>query len=60
MAVGKEAARRVAVPFLVIDLAQMVDGRWIVIECTDAQESGYAGVSPIGLWQKIVDYEKAS
>lgn len=60
LAVGEEAARRVAVPFLVIDLAQLVDGRWIVIECNDAQESGYAGVSPIGLWQKIVDYEKAS
>jgi hypothetical protein len=60
IAVGEEAARRVAVPFLVIDLAQTTEGRWIVIECNDAQESGYAGVSPIGLWQRIVDYEKAS
>jgi hypothetical protein len=60
LAVGEEAAQRVAVPFLVIDLAQMADGRWIIIECNDAQESGYAGVSPIGLWQKIVDYERGS
>jgi hypothetical protein len=59
LAVGEEAARRIAVPFLVVDLAQTRDRRWIVIECNDAQESGYAGVSPIGLWQKIVDYERA-
>jgi hypothetical protein len=60
LAVGEEAARRIAVPFLVIDLAQTAEGRWIVIECNDAQESGYAGVSAIGLWQKIVDYERVS
>lgn len=60
LAMGEEAARKVAVPFLVVDLAQTADGRWIVIECNDGQESGYAGVSPIGLWQKIVDYERAS
>jgi hypothetical protein len=58
LSVGEEAARRAAVPFLVVDLAQTATGRWIVIECNDAQESGYAGVSPIGLWQKIVDYER--
>lgn len=57
---GEEAARRVAVPFLVVDLAQTIDGRWMVIECNDGQESGYAGVSPIGLWQRIVDYERAN
>lgn len=54
-----EAARRVAVPFLVIDLAMTSEGNWTVIECNDAQESGYAGVSPIGVWQKIIDMERA-
>lgn len=43
---ASEAARRVDVPFLVVDVAQRVDGRWVVIECNDAQESGFAGVSP--------------
>ena len=56
--IAREAARRVNVPFLVVDLAQTESGRWLVIECNDGQESGYAGVSPIGLWQTILDYEK--
>lgn len=56
--VAKEAADRLKIPFLVVDVAQTLDGRWIVIECNDAQESGYTGVSSIGLWQKIVDLER--
>jgi hypothetical protein len=56
--VAREAAARVAVPFLVVDVAQAIDGRWLVIECNDGQESGYAGASPFGLWQRIVDAER--
>jgi hypothetical protein len=55
--VALEAAQRVNVPFLVVDIAQTQSGNWIVIECNDGQESGYAGVSPFGLWQKIVELE---
>jgi hypothetical protein len=58
LAVAREVIRRVDVPFLVVDIAQTVDGRWIVIDCNDGQESGYAGVSPIGLWQKIIGIER--
>jgi hypothetical protein len=43
------------VPFLVIDIAQRQDGRWVLIECNDGQESGYAGVSPFSLWQHVVE-----
>lgn len=57
-AIAAEAAKRVAVPFLVVDVAQTMEGKWIIIECNDAQESGYAGVSPIGLWQNIITLEK--
>jgi ATP-grasp domain-containing protein len=57
MDVAGEAARRLKVPFLVIDLAQLVNGRWVVIECNDGQESGYAGISPLALWQRIIDIE---
>jgi len=60
LSVAGEAARRVKVPFLVVDIAQTESGRWIVIECNDGQESGYAGVSPFALWQKVVDLEKAN
>ena len=58
LALGSEVARRVSVPFLVVDLAQDATGNWLVIECNDAQESGYAGVSAIGLWQRIVELTK--
>ena len=58
ISVAAEVAHRVGVPFLVVDIAQTVDGRWIVIECNDAQESGYAGAAPIGIWQNIVAIEK--
>ena len=60
LAVAAEAAQRVTVPFLVIDIAQTQTGKWIVIECNDGQESGYAGVSPFALWQRIVDLEKGT
>lgn len=52
------AARDLDVPFLVIDLAMTINGEWIIIECNDAQESGYAGVSPLSLWQNILEIER--
>lgn len=55
--IAEEAAKRVNVPFLVIDVAQKVDGQWIVIECNDGQESGYADISPIALWKNIIAVE---
>jgi hypothetical protein len=59
LAVAQEAATRLDVPFLVIDIAQTIDGRWIVIECNDGQESGYAGASPLGIWQNIITIERS-
>lgn len=58
LAVARAAALRLNLPFVVIDIAQTVTGEWIVIECNDAQESGYAAVSPFGLWQNIIDLER--
>lgn len=55
LAVAGQAAQRLGVPFLVVDVAKTADGRWIVIECNDAQESGYAGVVPQTLWQQVLD-----
>jgi hypothetical protein len=48
-AVAGDAARRGAAPFVVVDEAQTLDGRWLVIERNDSPESGYAGVSPLGV-----------
>ena len=55
--VAQFAADRLDVPFLVVDIAMTAEGEWIVIECNDGQESGYAGVSPISLWQNILEIE---
>lgn len=55
LALARDAALRVDVPFLVVDIAQQIDGTWIVIECNDAQESGHTGVSALGLWRTLVD-----
>jgi hypothetical protein len=52
------AARLIDVPFLVVDIAQTRAGEWIVIECNDGQESGYAGVSPIALWNNLTAAER--
>jgi hypothetical protein len=41
---------------LTIDVAQTIAGEWIVIECNDSQESGYAVISPFALWQNLIDY----
>ena len=55
--VAHRTARAVDCTFLVVDLAQRADGRWIVIECNDGMESGYAGASPLGIWQAITAHE---
>lgn len=51
---AEEVARRLKVPFLVVDIAKKVDGSWIVIECNDAQEAGYAGAVPQLVWQNVL------
>jgi hypothetical protein len=58
LSIAGEAAKRLAVPFLVVDVAQRTDGKWIVIECNDGQESGYAAVSPFSLWRNILTIEQ--
>ncbi len=58
LSVAREAASRLDVAFVVVDIALALDGRWIVIECNDGQESGHAGISPLGIWQKIIQVEK--
>lgn len=55
LALARDAARRVDVPFLVVDFARTADGRWIVIECNDAQEAGYAGIVPRVLWRHVLE-----
>lgn len=58
LSLAKKAVTRLQIPFIVIDLALNLDNEWIIIECNDAQESGYAGVAPFSLWQNILRIEK--
>jgi hypothetical protein len=53
-AVANQVAKRLNVPFLVVDVAKTLAGHWIAIECNDAQESGYASIPPYELWRKIL------
>lgn len=43
-ALACEAAQRLRVPFLAVDIAQKEDGNWIVIETGDPQTSGFANL----------------
>lgn len=58
LSIAQAAANALDCTFVVIDLAQTIKGKWIVIECNDGMESGYAGVSPFALWQNILDIER--
>ncbi len=58
LAIAQTAAVRLDLPFVAIDVAQTSEGTWIVIECNDAQESGYGAVSPFELWQNIIRVER--
>lgn len=60
LALGADAARRIGVTFLVVDLAQTRDGRWVVIEINDGQDAGYAGVKPYFLWRRVIELESRS
>lgn len=58
VSLAREAARRIDVTFLAVDIAQTVSGEWVVIEVNDAQECGYTGVPPTRLWSEILSLER--
>jgi hypothetical protein len=52
----EEVARRVNVPFLTIDVAQLESGEWKLIEIGDAQFCGLSQVPVLELWSKVKDF----
>lgn len=56
LSLAEKAVDCLKVPFLVIDLALTKEDKWIIIECNDGQESGYAGINPISLWNNVIAY----
>jgi len=53
LALASEAALRLAVPFVAIDIAQLADGSWTVVEASDAQFAGPCQIPLLRLWNRI-------
>jgi hypothetical protein len=53
LALAREAARRVGTPYLAVDIGQIEDGRWIVIETGDPQFSGVSQIPILALWSAL-------
>ncbi len=52
-ALAREAARRMEVPYLSVDVGQREDGRWTVIEVGDPQFAGVGHISVSTLYQNL-------
>jgi hypothetical protein len=52
-ALALEAAARLPASYLAIDIGQLNDGRWIIIETGDAQFSGVSQIPLLLLWNNI-------
>ncbi len=50
---AREAARRMKVPYLAVDIGQTTEGRWIVIETGDAQFCGLCEIPRWELWSRL-------
>jgi hypothetical protein len=48
-----QAADRLGVPYVAIDVGQLHDGTWVVIEAGDAQFSGLSQIPILQLWNRI-------
>ncbi len=55
LSLAEWAANRLCASFITVDLAKTKDGRWIIIEVNDAQESGYAEINPLALWTSTIN-----
>jgi hypothetical protein len=54
-ALSIEAARRIGTPFIAVDIGQLEDGSWIVIEVSDGQFAGLSHVTTLELWSKLAN-----
>lgn len=52
-AIALEATRQLGVPFVAIDMGQLEDGSWTVIETGDPQFSGLTQLPLIQLWHEL-------
>jgi glutathione synthase/RimK-type ligase-like ATP-grasp enzyme len=50
---AREAASRLQARALAVDIAELEDGSWRVIEVGDAQHTGLAHIQPHSYWQAL-------
>ena len=53
---AQTASRQINTPYLAVDVGQRMTGDWLVIEAGDAQFSGIRHLSPLQLWQHILNF----
>jgi hypothetical protein len=49
-----ESARRLKVPFIAVDIGQLEDESWMVIEVNDGQFAGLSQIPALPLWNAIL------
>ncbi|MEW6730476.1 MAG: ATP-grasp domain-containing protein [Acidobacteriota bacterium] len=54
LTLAREAAQRLAVPFIAVDIGQLVDGDWIIIEVNDGQFAGTGHIDLLPFWNKLL------
>lgn len=57
LGLATEAAGRVGTPYVAVDVGQVEDGTWIVIETGDAQFSGVSQTPLLPLWSRLSQIE---
>ena len=53
LAVARAAAGRLRTPLVAVDVGQLEDGRWVVIEVGDPQFSGLSFIDPRVVWGRL-------
>jgi hypothetical protein len=53
LSLAAAAARRLDVPYVAVDIGQLEDGNWIVIESGDAQFSSFSRIPLLPVWHRI-------
>lgn len=54
IALAQKVYQRIKVPFIAVDIGQLVDESWIVIEVNDAQFAGTSQIPTLPLWNAII------
>ena len=52
-----EVGKRMDTPFISVDIGQLKNGDWIVIEIGDGQFSGLSQIPVLELWSKVKDFQ---